>query len=224
MDAADREVVALVWHGRANGERATAETFRIVADGLAALGAEPELTAMARRAVDDELRHAELCWRLAEYYAARTLPAPRVVALDLPTYDGASDELRHTLHVTAQCCLNETTASAFLERCLRDATDKAARALLRELLSDEVEHARLGWAHLASPRLSTETRQAVASWLPRMAATNARMWGRRPAIAITAAHAAFGVPAWETVDEVVAAAFEELIVPGFRHVGIAITS
>jgi hypothetical protein len=223
MDAADRAIVAHVWHGRADGERSTAETFRLVANGLAALDAEPELVALARRAVDDELRHAELCRHLAEYYAGRTLPEPRILDLELPTYDGAGDELRHTLHVAAQCCLNETTASAFLERCLRDTTDAPARALLRELLSDEVDHARLGWAHLASPRLPTETRQAVASWLPRMIATNARMWGRRPAIAITPAHAAYGVPTWETVDDVVADAFDELIVPGFAHVGIALT-
>ena len=220
----DRAVVAEVWLGRARGERGSAETFRLIAAGLAALEAEPELVALARRAIHDELRHAERCWQLACSYAGRELPQPAVPALDLPTYDGASEALRHTLHVCAQCCLNETTAGVFLERCMRETTAAPARALVRELLADEVEHARLGWAHLASPRLSTGTRQALASWLPQMIATNRRMWGRRPPIAIAPEHAAHGVPSWETIEEVVATALDELIVPGLAHVGIAVTS
>jgi hypothetical protein len=47
--------------------------------------------------------------------------------------------------------------------------------------------------------------------------------GPPPDIEITPAHAAYGAPTWETVDDVVAAAFDELIVPGFAHVGIAVT-
>ncbi len=219
----DRAVIATVWHGRANGERASAETFRVVAAGLAALDAEPELVALARRAVDDELRHAEGCWRLACDYAGRALPEPTPGVLDLPKYEGASEELRHTLHVCGQCCLNETTASAFLERCLREATEPPVRALLRELITDEIAHARIGWAHLASPRLATEARQALASWLPQMIATNLRMWRRGAPLDVQPRYAAHGVPAWASIDEVAERALDELIVPGLRHVGIAVT-
>jgi len=222
LDDDGRRVVAFVWSQRAIGERSTAETFRVVAAGLAALDAERELVALAERAIDDELRHAERCWRLACLYAERELPEPEALPLELPPYDGASEALRHSLHVVGQCCLNETTASAFLERVLQEATAPPVRETLRALLSDEVDHARIGWAHLASPRLSAETRQAIASWLPQLFAINARMWGRRPAIAITPALAAHGVPSWPTVDEVVATALDELIIPGFRHVGIEV--
>jgi hypothetical protein len=51
----DRRVIASAWQGRAQGERTAAETFRVVADGLVELAAEPDLIALARRAIDDEL-------------------------------------------------------------------------------------------------------------------------------------------------------------------------
>ena len=217
-----RRIVAKVWHDRARGERATAETFRVVAAGLAALDAEPELVALAERAIADELRHAERCWRVACAYAERELAQPAALPLDLPAYDGADDELRHSLHVVAQCCLNETTASAFLERALQLATAAPVRTTLRELLADEVDHARIGWAHLASPRMTTATRQAIARWLPEMIATNLRTWGRRPDVPIAPELAAHGVPTWSTIDDIVETAHEQLIVPGLHHVGIAV--
>ena len=216
-----RETLAASWLGRAEGARSTAETFRVVAAGLRALAAEPELVTLAARAVDDELRHADLCWRMACRYAGRVMPEPPPRPLDLPRYDGADEALRHTLHVVGQCCLNETTASAFLERCLKLATDEPVRAPLRALLADEVDHARLGWAHLASPRLSAQTRAAVAGWLPRMVATNRRMW-HKPELPVAPVYAAHGLPSTAEVDAAVEAALADLIVPGLRHVGIAV--
>jgi hypothetical protein len=153
-------------------------------------------------------------------YAGRELAQPRAMTLDLPRYEGASEPLRHTLHVVGQCCLNETTASAFLERCLHFATDEMARATLRELLSDEVDHARLGWAHLASPRITRELRQEIARRLPQMMASNLRTWRSRPDVPTAPIHAAHGLLSWATVDEAVTAAIEDLIIPGLRHVGI----
>jgi hypothetical protein len=224
LDAERRRVVAEVWRGRADSERSTAETFRIVANGLAALDAESDLIALARRAVDDEMRHAKRCWQLACLYADRELPVPRPHALVLPSYEGATEELRHTLHVVGQCCLNETTASAFLERSLQLVRAEPVRTVLRELLRDEIDHARIGWAHLASPLLSTATRQAIAPWLPQMIATNSRTWCRQLDILLDDVHAEHGVPTWSTIAEVTATALDELILPGLRHVGLDVTS
>jgi hypothetical protein len=91
---------------------------------------------------------------------------------------------------------------------------------LREQLADEIDHARIGWAHLA--QLPEDARRAVASWVPQMIATNTRMWTRRAPIAIEPAHAAHGVPEWPVVDEIVAVALDSLIVPGLRHAGISV--
>jgi hypothetical protein len=216
----ERSLISDIWYRRAEGERGSANTFRVVADGLAALDAEPELIALARRAVDDELRHADRCWQLACLYAGRLLATPDARPGELPSYESAPEALRHSLHVVGQCCLNETTASAFLERCLQHTRAELPHATFRELLSDEVDHARLGWAHLASPRVSTETRAAIAAWLPSMIATNLRAWQARPDVPVDPVYAAHGVLPLATTNQAIAAAVDDLIIPGFRHVGI----
>jgi len=55
-----REVLAEIWLGRAASERRVADAFVVVGDALAALGADAALRDLAGRAVDDEMRHAEL--------------------------------------------------------------------------------------------------------------------------------------------------------------------
>jgi hypothetical protein len=220
LDAEQRQVIAEIWLGRAAGERGSTETFRVVAASLAALDAEPALIALARRAVDDELRHAARCLELACRYAGRALVEPGPPRPELPRYDAAPGAVRHALHVVGQCCLNETTASAFLERCLLHATSAPVRATFRALLADEVDHARLGWAYLASPRLSPDLRAAIAAYLPSLIATNLRSWRARPTVPADPIFATHGVLPWATVDEAVLAARDELILPGLRHVGI----
>jgi hypothetical protein len=50
------------------------------------------------------------------------------------------------------CCVAETMNAALLTRCLEIAKDEEIRVTLRELLKDEVRHARVGWAHIAAER------------------------------------------------------------------------
>jgi hypothetical protein len=50
------------------------------------------------------------------------------------------------------CCVSETMNVALLTRCLEVAKDQEIRSTLHELLKDEVQHSRLGWAHLAAER------------------------------------------------------------------------
>ena len=51
--------------------------------------------------------------------------------------------------------MNETTAGVFLEVCLAHAEGALAKAALSELLSDEIDHGRIGWAHLAAVDAAT---------------------------------------------------------------------
>ena len=50
------------------------------------------------------------------------------------------------------CCIAETMNTSLMTRCLEVAKDEEIRTTLRDLLRDEVRHARLGWAHLAAER------------------------------------------------------------------------
>ena len=54
--------------------------------------------------------------------------------------------------VVAVCCLSETMNTSLLSRCQELVKDAELRSTIHELLEDEVQHARIGWAHLAAER------------------------------------------------------------------------
>ncbi len=175
LDDASRQLVARSWLARGAAERRAADIFTLIEASLRAVSEQPALIELAHRAIDDELRHAEICRVVAVRYAGREL-ALTSLPLDPPKHDGASEGLRHSLWIVGQCAFNETTASAFLEASLEQAREPLARAALRELLSDEIDHARIGWAHLTA---APEARyRELARWLPRLLDANRREWGR----------------------------------------------
>ncbi len=215
-----RRKLAGIWLSRAAMERRVADSFTVIAQALRRRGAPEQLIQLADRSIDDEFRHAELSRVVASRFAGRELPAPPHLPLEVPAHKGASAELRDTLHVVGQCVLNETTATAFLETCLAHATGKLARRALKELLSDEVDHGRIGWAYLASA--SAETRDQVGRWLLPMAYLNLRIWKEESPtdpehLPELSAH---GAPPGEVIHEALVDALTTLIVPGLRELGV----
>jgi hypothetical protein len=158
---------------------------------------------------------------VAEAYAGTKLDRPKRLVLEVPRHEGVSEDLRRTIWIVQQCALNETTASAFLEECLEQARSPLARAALRELLSDEIDHARLGWGHLAS--LAPRKRAEIAPFVLRIVAANVREWRKpgpdRPSDVV----AAHGLIAAEAVKRAVDEAQRTLVSPGFAHVGFDVT-
>jgi len=218
LDDETRSMVVRMWMGRSAAERRAGDSFIVVRDALTALGADAESIALADRAIDDELRHAEICRVVASRFAGRELEEPERLVLDVPKHVGASPELRRSLHVFGQCALNETTASAFLETCLAESTSPLAHAALRELLSDEIDHARIGWAHLAC--LDGPSRAAVTPWLLRMMKANLAMWresGAPPTPSTKLSEC--GVPSKESIDSAVLGALRALVIPGLERLG-----
>lgn len=218
LTSEERAIATAVWAGRAESELRAAGSFAYIADVLLIAGAPDELVALARRAIVDEQRHSEICWRVATAFAGRELPAPRRLPVQIPRHHRAAPELRRVLHVVGQSCLNETTGSAFLELCRAGARAPLASSALHELLSDEIDHARIGWAFVASPVVSPATRAEVAAWLPELVAMNLAAWRARPRYAITPGLVAHGCPSWDAVDAAVIAAIDDLIIPGFALV------
>lgn len=212
----DRHAIASVWLRRAAMERRVADAFRLIHDAMRRLHAAEPLMALAARAIDDEYRHAELSRVVASRFAGHELSAPERLALEVPRHAGASPELRDTLFIVGQCVLNETTASAFLEACLHSTRGAVARAALRELLSDEIDHGRIGWAHLAS--LSEAARDEVSRWLLPMAFLNLRAWREHSPHdpRHRDAWTLHGVPPANATDGALLAAVGELVVPGLK--------
>jgi hypothetical protein len=216
----ERAALSRIWLHRAAMERRVADSFEVVRGALERRGASAELVALAARAIDDEYRHTELSRVVASRFAGQELPPPERLPLEVPKHASASAELRDTLFIVGQCVFNETTASAFLETCVSEARGPLAKSALRELLSDEIDHGRIGWAHLAS--VDAATRREVTPFLLPMAYLNLRIWkAESPADPRQrAAFALHGAPPAELIHESLVEALSSLIVPGLRELGM----
>jgi hypothetical protein len=212
------ELVA-VWLSRAASERRVADAFEVIHAALASTRSDPSLLALAARAVDDEHRHSELCRVVASRCAGRELEPPARLTLVTPEHRGAPARLVPTLHVLGHCAMNETFASAFLEASLGLAEAPLARAALRALLSDEIDHARIGWAHLAA--LTQRQRAELTPWLDSLVYANLKMWrdARRAAVTDPALHR-HGAPPAQAIERALLGAVRELIIPGLARFGL----
>jgi hypothetical protein len=213
-----REELARHWLARAASERRVGDSFAFIAGVLAEGQAPAALRELAERAVDDELRHTELSRQVASRFAGRDLPEPERLPLKVPEHPGASPALRRTLHIVGQCSLNETLASAVLEASLEATTGPLARAALRELLSDEIDHARIGWAHLAS--LAPAERAEVQPWLYGITLANVKVWRETereyPSDERLISQ---GALSRALLERALLTAVRELVVPGFASLG-----
>jgi hypothetical protein len=90
-------------------------------------------------------------------------------------------------------------------------------------LTDEIEHARVGWAHLASDAVSAATRSALALCLPKLLEANAPGWERDDPSLPPEGVPAQGHLSREASRRVFVDAVAELVLPGFAHVGIDVS-
>lgn len=146
-----RARVAATWAFRTRAEIEATARFARMATELAEVGAAPVVVRGAEEASADELRHRDLCARLAARWGEPNAlhhvpPRHRIGRSDMDPRDRLLWEL------VAVCCISETMNVALMTRCLEVVQDEEIRATLHELLTDEVRHARLGWAHLAAER------------------------------------------------------------------------
>jgi len=218
----DRKWLSFAWAGRADSELTACLSFGVVGDALRGAGEEPALIALAERAIEDERYHSQICHRLASIYLGAEAALPKAHALTVPAHRGAADEVRRTLHVLGQCCFNETTGSVFYELCLKGAKSGPARAGLLSLLSDEVDHARIGWAHISSERLAPAVREAIRPWMGVLVENNLRAWRARYALPERASLVEHGCPSYDGGYEAVITALDELIIPGLARFGFRI--
>lgn len=214
--------VGAIWRERAQSELNAASGFAIVATELFELGAPTVVLELATRAVHDEVRHAELCRGLAERYLGEPVPAPIAKRVSMPRHAGADATLVKHLHVVGLCCVNETIAAGFLEACLEATDDEHVRPLAKQHLADEVQHGRVGWAHLAS--VDAATKQAIGAFVPRLLEANVARWARRLQILPREGIPGHGVPTRERALAALDETVRRVVLPGFESVGVPLTS
>jgi hypothetical protein len=222
LTPSQRQAIGQAWLGRSASEAGAAENFRLIVRSLREAGADAALVEMAERSIADELEHAELCRQVASRYLAREAPLPEARKARYPTFDGASPELVALLHLVLNCCFNETSATAYLGLCLSQAHGPLVHAALREMLSDDIDHARLGWAVLSSTLAANPALAPVLSgYVLPLTKMNFRTWR----VGETPMHEepAHGCPTGAEVARSIVESMDELVLPGLERAGLDVT-
>jgi hypothetical protein len=220
LSTAQRAAIAGHWKHRARSELQVGRAFEAMVPVLRERRASAAVLDRLARGAEEEVRHSEICARLAETYLGDAVERPKIDSVPLPRFDVGDDELETALLVAGMCCVNETIATAWISACLSAAKTPLAMMANRIHLHDEIEHARVGWAHLASDAVSDETRRALAACLPRLLEANAPGWERDdPSLPAEGVPEQGHLPV-QVSRRVFVDAIGDLVLPGFAHVGV----
>jgi hypothetical protein len=222
----DRLAVGMRWKSRYEQEHLAVGAFAQIAWEVAACGGEPVVLAMLTRAASDEVRHAEICRRAAACFLgflgddavpARLRGVPRV-----PPHEDATPTERALYHAVEMGCLSETFTGVYLTETLAKTTHPVMRAVVESLLEDEIDHGRVGWAHLAAVA-RVEPLDGLSRALPDMVRRTFVMSIRKaskvrePDIA---AREAVGHVSNDACPGIFLRALREVILPGFETLGV----
>jgi len=162
---------ARVWRTRAEQEMHSLALFTELASQLQTLGAPLDWSGAFSRMIADEVRHTDLCMRMAAM-----LGDEEPVTLDerqLRLFEGPPSRPRVREVIVAAFCIGETVSGRMFEESYRVATVPLARDVVRAILVDEAFHSELGWelgALLMRPdgEAFESERSALAAALPRL--------------------------------------------------------
>lgn len=221
LPEAARRAIGAHWLGRASAELSVAISFEALLPRLRGVRAADVVVALAVKAIEDERRHGELCVRLASRYLGRPIEPPKPRDGALPDFGTGDEDLEVALVVLGMCCINESIASEWIRSSWKVATSPTALHANRAHLHDEIDHARLGWAHLGSSAVGDRTRRQLRSWIPKIVDANVREWKRADAHLPAEGIPAHGHLSAADSAEVVDAAVRDVVVPGLAHLGLA---
>lgn len=220
MPDALRRLVAETWTLRRQEELDAGLRFARLAESLEQLRTPAPLVELARRAAEDERRHAGMCELMARTYGQDTMPPVPVVARETAPKELSFEE-RVLYEVVAACCISETESTAGLTCVLAVDGPPRVRAVLRDILRDEVAHSRLGWAYLTHASESGSV-AFLAPHLPAMLEESVapRLFARGAPEADSAALLAHGVLPHARKAEVFIQALFDVVFPSLERCGV----
>lgn len=202
------------WSYRARAENEASQRFRGLRGRIHLQGIGGEVHALAGLAITDEERHRAACdeeakrWGAArQHHKAVCLPAPKT---------GATPNRRLEFEVVTLCCIAETLNSIYLAEIVHSAKDLGLRARTREILKDEVGHARLGWFFLA--RTGADLRW-LSEEMPRIlrSTLHEEVLENGPAVVVDAD---YGLYERSKLAELFRASVEDVVLPGLADHGL----
>jgi hypothetical protein len=221
LTVGERRQLGELWRRRSENELRTSLVFSQLDAELRSFGAPAEVLALSARAIDDEAFHAELCRLMAELYLGRHITLSIVAEPPPPTFPICSTRVQRALFAALHSSVNETLAITYLAACVAEAQSEPARRVLKAILSDEVRHARIGWAVLASPRLNPQDRETIAAFVPALLDACVGSWSADNELDypddLAPGH---GCINHAGIARAVDAALTDIILPGLEHVGV----
>jgi hypothetical protein len=224
MAAEGRSVVGVTWRSRARQEHLAVGAFTLLAYELAADGCDPVVLDLVTRAANDEVRHMDVCRRMAvALLGSDAVPERWRGVPNVPRHARLDPGTRVLLHVVEMCCLSETLTGVYFTEMLARTTDSTVRTVIESLLEDEIDHGRVGWAYLAT-RARDGRLHGVAEALPALLERTVGRTLRE----LRAAHddepswSAFGWLGRPSGTEAVRRALQGVILPGFEALGVAL--
>ncbi len=174
-----RKASARQWMRRAREEHGSIFEFTQVSHALTGARAPLEMLGALSRLITDEVRHAEICARMAtavwpegpsDEPATFAWPPPRSPWPDPPPAPKGDEDPEPIFAwaadaILASCCIGETLSRPLFEAAATVTTDPVCESVLLQILKDEHLHARFGWEALRTLRgLLSDTSRA---WLER---------------------------------------------------------
>jgi hypothetical protein len=209
--------VAAMWRHREKVEHEAAALFARLGAALDTVG-DGALASRCRAAAEDELRHAARCRAIIASCAPGLPPLPPAPAVLLGPPD-LTPAARTLYTSVAMGCVTETLSCALL-LAMRDVVTYApVKDAVEAIVRDEIEHGRIGWAHL-----TIAAGRGDVAWLgPYVAAM--RDAALRHDVAPTPVAddlAMYGILSRAAVDTIVAETWRDVIVPGLARAGVAV--
>jgi hypothetical protein len=206
-----------VWRYRERVEHEAADQVARLAIELEAVGAHASVVELARAAADDETTHAALCRSIVDHFEPG-------LAADKPQLGGqlgvphTSRRQRALYACVAISCITETLSAALLLQMRERAQTEIVRDTVHHILKDEIDHSRIGWAHLAD-----EARRSDVAWLaPHIdAMLRAAMTADLAPMSAPGDLSAHGILPATDVACVFAQTVDEVIRPGLERFGIS---
>ncbi|HXK20959.1 MAG TPA: hypothetical protein VNG33_24275 [Polyangiaceae bacterium] len=213
-------LLGALWRRRAENELRTSEVFLQLHAELSRFPTPPRVLQLCADAISDEVFHAKICARMAEHYGCQPAPLAAPLPPRSPSFPVCSPRVHRALFAVLHCSVSETLAVTYLSACLAEASSSLLRAVLKQILQDEVRHSRIGWAVLAAPELSQADRSSIARFMPALLDACVAVW-----LADDAEYPAEPPPGHGFLDQrgiatTVAAAIDGVILPGLEHLGL----
>src|SRR5262245_22256250 len=99
LTRAQRAAIAGHWKHRAKSELQVGRAFAAMVPLLRDRRASPAVLDRLERGAEEEVRHSEICARLAETYGGEAVERPRIDSVPLPRFEVGDEDLELALLV-----------------------------------------------------------------------------------------------------------------------------